>query len=111
MRRTILLFTVMAAALLVGGGVALAEIGTDVNNPKVGSKSAMHITNLGTLGGKASEAFGVNDLGQVVGTSRTESGESHAFLWKRGKMTDLGTLGGGIQCAAAYGINDPGQVV
>ena len=38
------------------------------------------VTNLGTLGGAQSRAYGLNELGQVVGESDTASGESHAFL-------------------------------
>jgi len=54
-------------------------------------------------------AFGINDSGQVVGYSRTATGESHAFLWTDGVMKDLGTLGG--TNSVAFGINDSGQVV
>jgi probable HAF family extracellular repeat protein len=39
------------------------------------------MVNLGTLGGNFSIAFGINDLGQVVGYSSTASGETRAFLW------------------------------
>ena len=41
--------------------------------------------------------------------STTSAGENHAFIWQRGTMTDLGTLGGTE--SAAFGINDNGQVV
>jgi probable HAF family extracellular repeat protein len=34
----------------------------------------------------------------------------HAFLWKKGKMTDLGTVGGDT-CSVASAINTQGQVV
>jgi probable HAF family extracellular repeat protein len=69
------------------------------------------ITDLGTLGGSGPVvAQGINDSGQVVGTSYTASGFFHAFLWQSGSgMQDLGALGGGN--SQANGINDGGQVV
>jgi len=53
------------------------------------------VTDLGTLGGTASFAEGINNRGSVEGVS-TLLGDfvQHAFLWRKGVMTDLGTLGG-----------------
>ena len=45
----------------------------------------------------------------MVGSATTAAGQSHAFLWDDGVMTDLGTLGGAY--SAAGGLNDAGQVV
>jgi len=67
------------------------------------------MTDIGTLGGGFSAAYGINALGQVVGTSTRTDGEGRAFLWSNGTMTDLGTLGGSY--SVAYGINNAGQVV
>src|SRR5215472_2531073 len=55
-------------------------------------------TDLGTLGGKYSFAFSINNNGMITGGSATASqsgGLSQtAFLWRRGRLTKLGTLGG-----------------
>jgi probable HAF family extracellular repeat protein len=50
---------------------------------------------------------GVNENGVVVGSSNTESGW-HAFRWKAGFVTDLGTLGGAT--SNALGVNRDGIV-
>jgi probable HAF family extracellular repeat protein len=68
------------------------------------------ITDLGTLGGMDSYAYGINNHGQVVGEARTADGVGvHAFFWQDGVMTDLGTFGGPY--SAAYAINDASEVV
>jgi probable HAF family extracellular repeat protein len=71
------------------------------------------VTQLGSLGGGNSTAYGVNDGSssgpQVVGSSYTAAGLQHAFLWRDGSMTDLGTLGGSD--SSGRGINNSGQVV
>jgi probable HAF family extracellular repeat protein len=67
------------------------------------------VTNLGTLGGSNSYAFGINETGQVVGEAETSSGNSHAFLWKDGAMTDLDSLNSGD--SFAIDINNRGQVL
>jgi probable HAF family extracellular repeat protein len=67
-------------------------------------------TELGTLGGSSSKAYGMNDAGQVVGIADTSSGFSHAFLWDEGTMKDLGTLDG-YSDSQAYKINNARQVV
>ena len=57
-----------------------------------------------------SEASDVNNLGQVVGRSVVDSVNSHAVLWHRGQMIDLGTLPGDTH-SWAHAINDRGQIV
>ncbi|WP_341530211.1 DUF3466 family protein [Nostoc sp. UHCC 0302] len=69
------------------------------------------ITNLGTLGGEVSGAYGINDKGQVVGQSSITNGEPRAFVWSEGiGMRNLGVLDNGYNCAA-LNINNIGQVV
>jgi probable HAF family extracellular repeat protein len=68
------------------------------------------VTSLGAFDGlSGSEAYGINNAGQVVGWAGTASGEQHAFLYSAGVMTDLGSLGGGF--SIAHDINNSGQVV
>jgi probable HAF family extracellular repeat protein len=68
------------------------------------------VTDLGTLGGTESKAYGVNDSGQVVGYADTTGNAArHAFFYSGSTMTDLGTLGGSF--SQALGINYSGQIV
>jgi probable HAF family extracellular repeat protein len=68
------------------------------------------LTDLGDLGGGQSDAEGLNNEGQVVGYSTTSSGDTDAFLYSNGTMTNLGILAGDTD-SAATGINDSGQIV
>jgi probable HAF family extracellular repeat protein len=72
-------------------------------------------TNLGNLGGDGMfggiSAQGLNDRGQVVGTSDTTGDQSfHAFLWQEGHIKDLGTLPGDA-FSLAIAINNGGMVL
>lgn len=53
--------------------------------------------------------YGMNDKGQVVGSSLTGDGDVRAFVWKDGVMTKLPTLGG--RYSEAFAINERGVAV
>lgn len=73
------------------------------------------VTDLGTLGGPQTSAFGINNKGEVTGYSVTSAGQEHAFIYSNGEMTDLGTFGplsplSHYTGSTGYGINNGGQV-
>lgn len=74
------------------------------------------LRDLGTLGGPASFGFGVNSGGQAVGSSNVAGNDdSHAFVYRDGRMLDLNILAGagesGWVLQSARAINDSGQIV
>jgi probable HAF family extracellular repeat protein len=72
------------------------------------------LISLGTLGGALSEGRGISDRGHVVGVSKTadtgSGSDTHAFLYFRGEMEDIGTLPNGRNSVAAK-VNSRGEVV
>jgi probable HAF family extracellular repeat protein len=61
--------------------------------------------------GRESHAFGINDLGQVVGDSwGLAAGTDEAFVWSNGTMQSLGSLEAG-ESSGACDINNNGDVV
>jgi probable HAF family extracellular repeat protein len=67
-------------------------------------------TDLGSLDGQGSTASGINDAGQIVGSSFTTSGPPRPFVWQNGAMSALPTPPGDA-FGGASGINNLGQIV
>jgi len=91
------ILTYVTAMILSGALLASFPVtGQDANNLSSPARKVHYVVkNLGTLGGTASVAEGINDRGWVVGSANLASDQNgHAYLWRDGVMTDLGTLGG-----------------
>ena len=101
--KSILLVSISTVSLLVAL-VAPAGLAAQEQNPV-----PVHytVTDLGTLGGTFSLAYGINHVDVVDGVATVADGNQHAFLWRRGHMTDLGTLGG--PNSIAYWLNNSNE--
>ena len=89
--------TYVTAMILSGALLAsFPATGQDANNLSSAPRKLLYVVkDLGTLGGTASVAEGINDRGWVVGSANLAGDQNgHAYLWRDGVMTDLGTLGG-----------------
>ena len=96
---------------LAGIGLVVATAFAAGATAAAAPRSTWRVTDLGTLGGASSSAVALNDHGWVVGQADTATGVSHAFLWRMGKMIDLGTLRGPFKYSAALAINGRGNVI
>jgi probable HAF family extracellular repeat protein len=71
------------------------------------------MTDLDPLG-TWSEALDINNVGKIVGDLVTTGGDTHAFVYENGSMTDLNLpeyTAAGWYLKTARGINDNGQIV
>ncbi|BCL14132.1 hypothetical protein [Micromonospora sagamiensis] len=91
-----------------GEVVGFCQSAVQLSRPCLWRQGQPH--DLGTLDERGTgAALAVNDKGEVVGYNETfiRGGESHAFLWRRGVLIDLGGTGN----RGAIGINNSSQVI
>jgi probable HAF family extracellular repeat protein len=111
-----------------GAGAGFSETGaldplTGFPQVHAAMSSHGHLTDLGTLGGSNSWASNINDRGDIAGMATNTMPDPygaflapaypgatqwHAARWRRGKITDLGTLGGPDSVAIAQ--NQRGEI-
>lgn len=94
------------AALLLTVRLAAQE-----PQPRVGKTQHYTVQDLGTLGGTFSWAYAISNKGSVAGFANLPGDTAfHAFLWRKGVMTDLGTLGG-LNSSDLFYLNERDDVV
>ncbi len=107
------------------GHVGGASFTSDIPDPDTGMPpvepflwDGRKMRDLGTLGGAYGQVLGLNNRDQVIGDSSTADTPGacliadlgcHAFLWERGVLKDLGTLGGTFSIPIV--VNEKGDVV
>jgi len=75
------------------------------------SAQTWRLVDLGSLGGSHSCANAINNKGDIVGVSTLKDSQvSHAVLWSKGNLVELGALDG-FTSADAIGISDAGLIV
>jgi probable HAF family extracellular repeat protein len=92
-----------------------SDLPSDVTTHAVFWKTTKKVTDLGVLSGDyASYAFGMNNGGQIVGTSCTQGSAScRAFVYEDGTMIDFNTLvpqSSHYYLTQASDINDNGEI-
>jgi probable HAF family extracellular repeat protein len=103
-----------------GSGGAINRKGQIVGTSNLAGNQTHHaflwnegaLADLGTLGGDNSDAYWINDAGEIVGRADVPgSGQyHHGFLWRNGTMIDLG-VPNGATCSTAYEINAKDQII
>ncbi|WP_394828069.1 hypothetical protein [Pendulispora albinea] len=97
---------VIAGNYITNAGLTRAFTWSPVDDPAADQRA----TDLGSLGGFSTYAFGIADDGEIVGTAQNERGHDEAFAWspRTSEMQGLGNLGGFNSMVTAK--SDGGQV-
>jgi probable HAF family extracellular repeat protein len=98
----------VARGIATGLAVLAAEAEGVVGVTNLYVAQGYDVVPLGTLGGPASRALGLNESGDVVGESQTASGAWRAFRWRGGQMTEAAAPGARSRAVA---VNAAGTVV
>jgi probable HAF family extracellular repeat protein len=100
-----------ATAEVPGNSCALAVNNAGVAAGRSASGELVVWTGSTTVGmGIHGDVGGMNNAGTVVG-SYSSAGQTRAFAWRDGAVSDLGSLGGATSSSAAAAINARGDIV
>jgi len=66
---------------------------------------------LGTLGGRSTQPYAINNNAQVVGEAATADGRNAGFIWQAGSIRQLPIDGPDVRYYSAVSINDAGTIV
>src|SRR5450755_2763344 len=84
----------MCTAMALLAALAIPASFAAQAQPQKAPKARYTVKDLGTLGGTFALAGGISNTGWVEGFSTLPGDiDVHEFLWHKGVMTDLGTLG------------------
>ena len=99
---------------IAGFGLAMAVFAVAVCAQQPATPTIRYnITDLGTLGGGFSEAVSVNNRRMLSGSSTLPDGTTHAVLWQKGTIKDIGASGlnGPGTNSRAFDVNEMRQAV
>lgn len=99
--RRVLLTAATAVAFALAAGVVFAPT-------SFGSGPQWKLRDLGALPGLEMAPVAINDRGEIAGSGSGAGVAGRAFLWRNGRLTDLGRCGG---YSTAVAINRRGDVV
>src|SRR5262245_19916506 len=81
------------AGVAAAGALAAIAVASPAQAAESSAAHQYRAIDLGTLGGPHSAAFAINDHREVVGWSTTTAtGGAAPFVWRNGRMTQLGGL-------------------
>jgi probable HAF family extracellular repeat protein len=94
--------------LFMGGGIEDPVVGLAAAEPTLLASTQSPHTSIDMPGASATRAFGINAVGEIVG-SYTDATGTHGFLWVNGDFTMIKVPG--AVSTEAWGINPQGDIV
>jgi len=100
--------TRLNSSKVVFGTIAILSFSFLASQPRANAQSLVPV-DLGTLGGSATFVRNMSNTGYVTGWSLDGGGNTWAYVWHNGAMTNLGGLPGATN-SEGLGVDDNGDV-